>query len=470
MSATNPCPHCGKPLPPGAPGGLCPQCMLKAGVATPTGEAGPHGTRLVNSARGPVPSVEEIARHFPELEILRRLGQGGMGVVYQARQPKLDRLVALKILAPEKEAEPKFAERFAREAQALARLNHPNIVTVHDFGEREGLYYLLMEFVDGVSLRQLLVQQRVRPDEALAIVPTICEALQFAHQQGVVHRDIKPENILLDKQGRVKIADFGIAKLVGQAQPAQALTEERQVIGTPHYMAPEQVEKPQAVDHRADIYSLGVVFYEMLTGELPLGRFAPPSRKVQVDVRLDEVVLRALEKEPERRYQQAREVGTDVESIVGTPPVMAHEHAPSPKPDLWARLKYRLWPPLVIRRNGRRCVNWPAVVMRGLRAVLVSFSQSLILVFVVRLLGSAVPPPFPAGIFSWSATLLFVVVFGVFLGLVSLILAIRLLRGFAVPLEQLPELEPPSPSPSPRPSPSGPSGRGGKTLPRRDES
>jgi hypothetical protein len=216
-------------------------------------------------------------------------------------------------------AEPRFAERFQREAQALARLNHTNIVTVYDFGEVDGLYYLMMEFVDGVSLRQLLQTRKIAPEEALAIVPKICEALQFAHEQGVVHRDIKPENVLLDKQGRVKIADFGIAKIVTGDQTQQAITQD-QVVGTPHYMAPEQMERPQLVDHRADIYSLGVVFYEMLTGELPLGKFQPPSRKVEVDVRLDEVVLHALEKEPERRYQQASQVKTDVETIAGTAP------------------------------------------------------------------------------------------------------------------------------------------------------
>ena len=299
-------------------------------LAAPTeipGEIGPHGTKVVK----PPPALDEIAKHFPQFEILECLGRGGMGVVYKARQPKLNRIVALKILAPEKVAEPKFAERFEREAQALARLNHPNIVTVYDFGETGGLYYLTMEFVDGVSLRQLLQTRKIMPEEALAIVPKICEALQFAHEQGVVHRDIKPENVLLDKRGRVKIADFGIAKIVGgtpltpsdgervAAKPGEKALTQDQVLGTPHYMAPEQVEHPQTVDHRADIYSLGVVFYEMLTGELPLGRFAPPSKKVQVDVRLDEVVLRALEKEPDRRYQHASEVKTDVETIAHTP-------------------------------------------------------------------------------------------------------------------------------------------------------
>jgi tRNA A-37 threonylcarbamoyl transferase component Bud32 len=290
-----------------------------------TGEFGPHGTKIVP------PPEAEVARRFPHLEILGCLGHGGMGVVYKARQSKLNRLVALKILAPEKGADPKFAERFLREAQALARLSHPNIVTVHDYGEADGMFFLLMEFVDGMTLRQLLREGRMKPEQALAIVPPICEALQFAHEQGVVHRDIKPENVLLDKQGRVKIADFGIAKLVGMEKPRAALTEERSVIGTPHYMAPEQVEKPTTVDHRADIYSLGVVFYEMLTGELPLGKFQPPSKKVQVDVRLDEVVLHALEKEPERRYQQASEVKTDVETIAATAPSgsSGHQSAPS---------------------------------------------------------------------------------------------------------------------------------------------
>ena len=172
-----------------------------------------------------------------------------------------------------------------------------------------------MEFVDGLTLRQLLHTRKLSPPEALIIVPKICEALQYAHDQGIVHRDIKPENILLDKQGRVKIADFGIAKIIGQTPKDVSLTGAKDVLGTPHYMAPEQIEKPATVDHRADIYSLGVVFYEMLTGELPLGKFQPPSAKVQIDVRLDEVVLRALEKEPERRYQQVSEVKTLVETI-----------------------------------------------------------------------------------------------------------------------------------------------------------
>jgi serine/threonine protein kinase len=269
----------------------------------------------------PAPSRDEVAAAFPQLEILELIGQGGMGFVFKARQPKLERLVALKILPQALAADPAFAERFSREGRLLARLNHPNIVSIHDFGQAGGYFYLLMEYVDGVNLRQAMRAGRFTPAQALVVVPKICEALQFAHDEGILHRDIKPENILVDVRGRVKIADFGIAKLVGDAQPEAALTGTGATLGTPHYMAPEQLETPATVDHRADIYSLGVVFYEMLTGELPLGRFQPPSHKVEMDVRLDEVVLHALEKEPSRRYQHASQVRTAVETIVsGTPP------------------------------------------------------------------------------------------------------------------------------------------------------
>jgi predicted Ser/Thr protein kinase len=311
MPEAKKCPQCGAVLPAGALGGLCPACLLKQ-AATPETATQPPSPPFEP------PTVEEVARWFPQLEILGFLGKGGMGAVYKARQPALDRLVALKILPPQTAGDhPAFAERFNREARALARLNHPNIVAVYEFGQVNSLPYFIMEFVDGLNLRQLERAGRLSPREALNIVPQICEALQFAHDEGVVHRDIKPENILLDKRGRVKIADFGIAKIMGQ-DPEPRVAETQGAIGTPHYMAPEQVEKPETVDHRADIFSLGVVFYEMLTGELPLGKFAPPSRKVEVDVRLDEVVLRALEKEPEHRYQHASQVKTAVETISGT--------------------------------------------------------------------------------------------------------------------------------------------------------
>jgi len=323
------CPNCHKPLPPDMRLRLCPECLMKAGLNTGTE---PGGEGHTGSGFVP-PPVADLAKLFPQLEVLEFVGKGGMGAVYKARQPALDRLVALKILPPAAAGDPGFAERFNREARALARLNHPNIVAVHDFGQAGNLHYLVMEFVDGGNLRQIERAGRLAPEQALAIVPQICEALQFAHNEGIVHRDIKPENILLDKKGRVKITDFGIAKILGLTAEAAPLTGARDVVGTPHYMAPEQIEKPRTVDHRADIYSLGVVFYEMLTGELPLGKFAPPSRKVQVDVRLDEVVLHALEKEPELRYQQASEVKTAVETIAKSEVRSPKSEEPGVKPD-----------------------------------------------------------------------------------------------------------------------------------------
>ncbi len=408
MSEENHCPQCGAALPTQSPQGLCPGCLLKWGLESQNG--GGEGGSQPGAADRPPPTPEEIAAHFPDLEILELVGRGGMGVVYKARQKRLDRLVALKILAPKIGQDPAFAERFAREARAMAMLSHPHIVTVHDFGQTEvasgqwpvasdtddeklttshsplttPLYYFLMEFVDGVNLRQLLDTGKLAPEEALAIVPQICEALQYAHDHGVVHRDIKPENLLLDKEGRVKIADFGIAKLVGRKvasgqwplagadeanEPlatshsplATSLTATGQIIGTPQYMAPEQIEHPLQVDHRADIYSLGVVFYQMLTGELPIGRFAPPSKKVQIDVRLDEVVLRALEKEPERRYQQASEIKTQVETIATTP--SSGLHAGRDEANRHGEWRTFFGIPLKERPNGiPQIVSWPGLM------------------------------------------------------------------------------------------------------------
>ncbi len=323
------CPQCGTPLSGKALAGLCPACLLQAGVQAET-VTGPAPSRFEP------PSVAELAAKFPQLEILELIGKGGMGAVYKARQTQLNRLVALKILPPHIGEDPAFAERFTREAKALAMLNHPGIVTIYDFGRADGLFYFFMEFVDGVNLRQLLQVGRISAREALVIVPQICDALQYAHDQGIVHRDIKPENIMLDRRGRVKVADFGLAKIIGDAaattpaggagqesgavpSPSPVLTESGRIMGTPKYMAPEQKEHPDAVDHRADIYALGVVFYQMLTGELPGKPLEPPSSKVQLDVRLDEVVLRALEKKPELRYQQASVFKTQIETIAGTP-------------------------------------------------------------------------------------------------------------------------------------------------------
>jgi serine/threonine protein kinase len=427
MPEANKCPQCGTPLSPGALAGLCPACLLKMGAAADT----------ITDAKQPPfnpPTVAELAPLFPQLEILELIGKGGMGAVYKARQKQLDRIVALKILPPGIGHDAAFAERFTREAKALAKLNHPGIVTLYEFGSsgRESaqtepasaqasqsrltsaatpLYFFLMEFVDGVNLRQLLHAGRISPREALAIVPQICDALQFAHDQGIVHRDIKPENILLDRRGRVKVADFGLAKIVGdpltrpadtlspsggegRGEGATVLTDAGKVMGTPNYMSPEQIATPGEVDHRADIYALGVVFYQMLTGELPGKQIAPPSTKVQIDVRLDEVVLRALEKNPELRYQQVSEVKTCVETIAASPEKSkVRSQKPEVKPGGATNpTKQALRWLLFDKRMGRRHFNWPFLLLFCSQIGLVVNGTILAIALVVWLVNVPLPP------------------------------------------------------------------------------
>jgi serine/threonine protein kinase len=303
--ASRVCPTCGSDFPSNAPESLCPRCLLQAALRTRS----PTGAMPFTP-----PATNELAPHFPQLQIQGLLGQGGMGAVYKAKQVKLDRLVALKVLPSSANGDPEFAERFAREARALARMQHPHIVSVHDFGEAGGHYYLLLEYVDGMNLRELMRAGRVSPDQVIRVVQALADALQYAHQNEIIHRDIKPENVLIDRQGRVKIADFGLAKLAGLDPAGYTLTGASEAMGTPHYMAPEQLERPKEVDHRADLYSLGVVFYELLTGELPLGRFDPPSAKSAIDSRMDEIVLKCLERDPAKRFQSAAEILAAIEA------------------------------------------------------------------------------------------------------------------------------------------------------------
>jgi tRNA A-37 threonylcarbamoyl transferase component Bud32/capsular polysaccharide biosynthesis protein len=355
------CQHCGTALSEETTAGLCPRCLLEMNFASRTMPGGEPSPQI------PPPTPEEMAARFPQFEILECLGRGGMGIVYKARQKMLDRLVAIKVLAGERHDDPQFEARFEKEAHTLARLNHPNIVTVHDFGESDGMFYLVMEFVDGVNLRDVLRDGRMEPAQALAIVPEICAALQFAHDHGVVHRDIKPENILIDRDGRVKLADFGIAALVGSDADHS---------GTPPYMAPEQQAAGGTIDHRADIYALGVVLYEMLTGERPEQDPSKPTHRVEIDVRLDEIVLRALEKEPARRYQTAGEFRTVVETIRAKAPKESRTEAAGSKVEINSptptaareSTNSPMLPPrrgivMVGRRGGKVIINWPGVAM-----------------------------------------------------------------------------------------------------------
>ena len=236
--------------------------------------------------------------------------------MYEARQLDLDRKVAIKLLPMETSLDEGFVQRFQREARAMARLQHPGIVAVYQFGTaRDGRLYFVMEFVDGMTLFDLIHSGHLTVAQALEIVKQVSEALAYAHEEGVVHRDIKPSNILVDKKGRVKVADFGLAKMARTAKSEAASlmhTQTGHIMGTPDYAAPEQMRGGTEVDHRADIYSLGVMFYEMLTGEVPRGLFVPPSEKTGTDTRLDKVVLRALHENPAKRYQQATQLRDEV--------------------------------------------------------------------------------------------------------------------------------------------------------------
>ena len=240
-----------------------------------------------------------------------------MGAVYKAVHLALNRAVAIKLLPAEMAADEQFVVRFQREARMLARLHDPGIVSVYDFGQTAGGHlYFVMEYVDGTDLRRVLRGPGLAPEQALVVISQICNSLHVAHLHGVIHRDIKPENILITSDGNAKLADFGLARPT--SGETSVLTGTNVVMGTPEYMAPEQ--RSGQADKRTDIFALGVMLYEMLTGHTPRGVFEPPSRKVQMDVRIDEVVLKALQMEPERRYQHAGEMKTDVDRIRSTPP------------------------------------------------------------------------------------------------------------------------------------------------------
>ena len=305
---------------PGANPGAIPSAgeLLARALRTP----GPS----VGDGRWTPPEPEELARLLPQYQIESLLGHGGRGAVSKGRQAALDRPVAIKLLPAEMAADAQFIARFQREARTLAKLQHPGIVAVHDFGQTsEGHLYFVMEFVDGTDLHRILhAPGGLNPAQALALISQICDALHYAHGKGVIHRDIKPGNILVTTDSRAKLADFGLARPI--VEESTVLTGTNVIMGTAAYMAPEQQEGRS--DQRADIYALGVMLYEMLCGQRPSGAFDPPSHRVQVDVRLDDVVIKAMQQQPERRYQQVSEMKTDVDRIRTTP----EQRKPAPKP------------------------------------------------------------------------------------------------------------------------------------------
>ncbi len=276
-----------------------------------------QSVRMTSSGLGgwQPPTREEAARLFPQYEVLSLRGRGGMGAVYEARELELDRLVAIKLLPLEVSTNQDFAERFRREARAMAKLNHPNIIAIYDFGTTpEDHLFFVMEYVDGADLQDMIRGPGVSPALALEIVASVCDALAYAHGKGVVHRDIKPANVMISVDGQVKVADFGLARLTDPGPDPSGHTVTGAILGTPDYMAPEQKHGMQ-VDHRADIYSLGVMLYEMLCRQVPQGVFDLPSKRVAgVTARIDQVVTKAMAQQPDRRYQSALEMKADAEA------------------------------------------------------------------------------------------------------------------------------------------------------------
>ncbi|HLL06538.1 MAG TPA: serine/threonine-protein kinase [Myxococcaceae bacterium] len=248
-----------------------------------------------------------------------RVGVGGMGEVHRATQLSLNRTVAVKLLNPELAKDPSFVARFQKEAAALATLSHPNIVSIVDKGKAADTYYLVMEFVDGPSMREQMRAPLLSAQDGLKMMLEICRAVDYAHRRGVIHRDLKPENILFDKQAGLiaKVTDFGLASFLDDNSARFALTNTHVSMGTLSYMAPEQRVDAKNADGRADIFSLGVILYELLVGEVPLGTFDPPSKsKPDIDPRLDAIVGRCLKPDPDERYPTVAALVAELEPLV----------------------------------------------------------------------------------------------------------------------------------------------------------
>ena len=316
------CPKCGAALPADAAEGLCPRCLM-AEAMQPTG---PKKT-------WEPPTAAELGELLPDYDIEKLLGRGGMGAVYKGRQKSLDRPVAIKILsATLDESDQGFAERFKNEARALGKLKHPGIVGVYDFGTAaDGLLYIVMEFIDGTDVAKMIAQKgRLHTDHAMAITAHVCDALAYAHSQGIIHRDIKPANIMVGYDGVVQVADFGLAKVSIDGQTL-GLTQSGMAMGTMHYMAPESLTLGTSVDHRADIYAMGVMLYQMLTGKLPQGLFNMPSLQIKgLDPRYDRIIGKALMEDREERYQSVTEMRLGLDEILTQPVVKAEAGAEKP--------------------------------------------------------------------------------------------------------------------------------------------
>jgi serine/threonine protein kinase/formylglycine-generating enzyme required for sulfatase activity len=360
------CPQCGAALPAEATEGLCPRCLM-AEAMQPTAPK-------TSSGSWQPPSPEELQALIPGYTIEKLLGKGGMGAVYKGVQVNLDRPVAIKIISNVlDEADASYGERFKNEARAMAKLNHPGIVAVHDYGETaNGILYIVMEYIEGTDVARMIAQQkRLHTEHAMAITAHVCDALAYAHERGIIHRDIKPANIMVSNEGVVKVADFGLAKMTKSGE--SGLTQSGMAMGTLHYMAPEALMLGSEVDHRADIYAVGVMLYQMLTGKVPHGMFELPSMQVPgLDPRYDAIIAQAMREDRDIRYQSVRGLRGDLDSILTQPVVQVDPQAtraaaavraqaerPSTQPHRTAGQPYR--PPqsqVVMRSQPKKRSPW----------------------------------------------------------------------------------------------------------------
>jgi tRNA A-37 threonylcarbamoyl transferase component Bud32 len=346
MTAARVCPQCGQPLSSDAPQGLCPECLLKAAL--------PGQSALESSATGlyesPAPEAGVRLRYFGDFELLEEIARGGMGVVWKARQTSLNRDVALKMIRAGALASPEEVQRFLREAEAAANLQHPNIVAIHEVGQHDGQHYFTMDYVAGRDLGALVEDGPLSPNQAAGYVKIIAEAIHFAHQRGILHRDLKPQNVLIDAADQPRITDFGLAKIM---KDGSRLTQSGAIMGSPSYMPPEQAAGRHGdLGPASDVYALGAMLYELLTGRPPFRGatvldtllevieaepVGPRRLKADIPPNLETICLKCLEKAPSARYPTARALSEELDRYLKGEPIHARPASAVRKAVSWAR-------------------------------------------------------------------------------------------------------------------------------------
>src|SRR6266516_4785142 len=362
------CPKCRSALPADAPEGLCPVCAFRGAL------------ELEPGAARPLVPEQQLPRQFGEYQLLEEIARGGMGIVYQARQLSLNRLVAVKVLLSGPLASATDLQRFRAEAEAVANLQHPNIVAVHEVGEHAGQPFFSMDYVEGTCLSELVREQPLPAPRAAGYVQTIAEAIQYAHDHGVLHRDLKPSNVLIDHAGQPRIIDFGLAKRLSSDPQLSAindpLTRTGHVLGSPNFIPPEQAAgKRGAIGPHSDIYSLGALLYHLLTAQPPFSAataheivhqvlnsepVGPRSLNPRVPRDLETICLKCLEKDPHRRYRTAQELADELRRFLRGEPFHARPVGPLGRFSRWCR------------RNPKLASLTATVVVLGLTLAVVS--------------------------------------------------------------------------------------------------